>query len=294
MGFTPQQMRGQPGFIKHNFSYVTSSADGTKLAAAVKNGGIYTAKIRPNLSASNSTTAAQSFVVSRHLANLSGYGYRNTAFILSMAKKRNKLMMALSWRLGTTNLMLLNVSQSDTANYDVVITNGSGSVTSSLATVTVTILPAKATPIVVNGFIVGATILDGGCGYTNPPAIDFSGQGGDGATAYAQIDNGTVTNVVITSTGSGYRTDATAFALSPALSGFEHRPNSDQHAVSSRNPGRHQWIYCWGNCYRFGEWLHKQSHRFIQRCQRTWGRGILTDQQRVGDKHFHYPYGFGI
>ena len=114
-----------------------------------------------------------------------------------------------------TNLNLLNVIQGDAGNYAVVITNTVGSVTSSVAILNVNIRPAQATPIVVNGFIVGVTLTDGGCGYTNPPAIVFSGQGGTGATAYAQISNGSVTNIVITSTGSGYPANAVALFAPP-------------------------------------------------------------------------------
>ena len=115
----------------------------------------------------------------------------------------------------TTNLTLSSVSGADTASYDVVITNEAASATSSVVTVTVTIVPAQATPIVVNGFIVGVNLSNGGCGYTNPPTIIFSGQGGNGATGYAETSNGSVTNIVITSAGSGYPTDATVFIAPP-------------------------------------------------------------------------------
>jgi hypothetical protein len=77
-------------------------------------------------------------------------------------------------------------------------------VTSSVAALTVSYTPALATPIVVYGFVVGATLTESGCGYTNPPVIVFTGQGGAGAVGYAQISNGSVTNIVITSAGFGY------------------------------------------------------------------------------------------
>ena len=110
----------------------------------------------------------------------------------------------------TTNLTLINVSQGDSAIYDVVITNIAGSVTSSVATLFVTLVPAKVTPVIVNGFIVGATLIDGGCGYTNQPDLFFSGQGGIGATGYGEINGGSVTNVVITSAGFGYPSNTLA------------------------------------------------------------------------------------
>lgn len=64
---------------------------------------------------------------------------------------------------------------------------------------------ATASSQVVNGFVVGATIIDGGQGYTNAPRVNFVGGGGSGATATATIDaNGSVTAISIRNTGSGY------------------------------------------------------------------------------------------
>jgi len=63
---------------------------------------------------------------------------------------------------------------------------------------------AAATAQVVNGFVVGATITDPGCGYTNPPAVAILGGGGNGATATAVVSNGVVAGLVITSAGVGY------------------------------------------------------------------------------------------
>jgi hypothetical protein len=63
---------------------------------------------------------------------------------------------------------------------------------------------ATATAILDNGFVVGANIVDSGCGYTNPPQVLIQGGGGSGATATATISNGVVTAINITSAGSGY------------------------------------------------------------------------------------------
>ena len=64
---------------------------------------------------------------------------------------------------------------------------------------------ATATPQVVNGFVVGTTITDGGYAYTNNPSVTIVGGGGSGATATSQIDtNGSVTKITILSPGSGY------------------------------------------------------------------------------------------
>ncbi len=64
--------------------------------------------------------------------------------------------------------------------------------------------PAKATAVVVNGFVVGATLTSGGLGYTNTPAVTISGGGGTGATAVATMENGVVTRVTVQNPGSGY------------------------------------------------------------------------------------------
>ena len=64
---------------------------------------------------------------------------------------------------------------------------------------------ATATAIVVNGFVVGATITDGGSGYAKIPKVVISGGGGSGATAIASIDaNGAVTSIKLLTSGAGY------------------------------------------------------------------------------------------
>jgi hypothetical protein len=63
---------------------------------------------------------------------------------------------------------------------------------------------AVATAQVVNGFVVGATIVDGGSGYTNNPVVTISGGGGSGAKAVATQVNGIVTSIAIVNPGSGY------------------------------------------------------------------------------------------
>jgi hypothetical protein len=57
---------------------------------------------------------------------------------------------------------------------------------------------------VVNGFVVGASVTDGGSGYTNAPVVTISGGGGTGATARATVVNGAVTAITIQNPGSGY------------------------------------------------------------------------------------------
>ncbi len=74
---------------------------------------------------------------------------------------------------------------------------------------------ATATAVLYNGFVVGATITDAGCGYTNAPAITITGGGGTGATAYAEVSNGSVVNIVITDAGRDYTTVPSIRIASP-------------------------------------------------------------------------------
>ena len=63
---------------------------------------------------------------------------------------------------------------------------------------------ATATATLVSGFVVGATVTDPGCGYTNAPTVLVQGGGGSGATATAVVSNGVVVAVNITGAGYGY------------------------------------------------------------------------------------------
>ncbi len=62
---------------------------------------------------------------------------------------------------------------------------------------------ATATGTVVNGFVVGATLTDGGSCYTNAPTVRIIGDG-SGAQAVAVVSNGVVTAVNVLAAGSGY------------------------------------------------------------------------------------------
>ncbi len=73
-----------------------------------------------------------------------------------------------------------------------------------------------------NGFVVGATITDSGCDYTNTPFVLIQGGGGAGATATAVVSNGVVVNIIITDAGAGYTSTPTVhiappFGLSPQI-----------------------------------------------------------------------------
>jgi hypothetical protein len=63
---------------------------------------------------------------------------------------------------------------------------------------------ATAVATLVNGFVVGAEVTDGACGYTNVPLVRIIGGGGSNATATATISNGIVRAITITSAGCCY------------------------------------------------------------------------------------------
>jgi hypothetical protein len=63
---------------------------------------------------------------------------------------------------------------------------------------------AQATATLVNGFVVGVTLTDGGSGYAYPPRVSFVGSCVNAAGAYATISNGAVTAVTVTNAGYSY------------------------------------------------------------------------------------------
>ena len=74
---------------------------------------------------------------------------------------------------------------------------------------------ATATLQIINGFVVGTTITDGGSGYTTAPIITISGGGGTGARAVATVEGGVVTGITILNPGSGYTSTPTLAIASP-------------------------------------------------------------------------------
>jgi hypothetical protein len=73
---------------------------------------------------------------------------------------------------------------------------------------------ATANAVVVNGFVVGANLIDRGFGYTNTPTVRMIGGSGTGAQAVAVVTNGIVTAVKVVDAGSGY-TNAPVIVIAP-------------------------------------------------------------------------------
>jgi hypothetical protein len=110
---------------------------------------------------------------------------------------------------------------------------------------------AAATATVVNGFVVAATLTDGGCGYTNTPLVLIEGGGGSGATAVAIVTNGIVQEIMITDAGSGYTNPPTILVGSaPAIAAQPQSVTVNLHQSASFNvslanptPVAYQWSF---------------------------------------------------
>ena len=98
---------------------------------------------------------------------------------------------------------------------------GSGYETSPIITVEPPPFPpSKAIGVseIVNGFVIGVRLLDGGHGYRSPPAVIVSGGGGSGATAVATVSNGVLTGITVVNPGTGYTSAPIVRIASPPFS----------------------------------------------------------------------------
>ncbi len=74
---------------------------------------------------------------------------------------------------------------------------------------------ATATAQLFNGILVGVTITDSGCGYSNAPIVTIQGGGGSNATATASISGGRVSGIQINNGGCCYTNLPTVVIESP-------------------------------------------------------------------------------
>lgn len=108
-----------------------------------------------------------------------------------------------------------SVQPPDAGAYSVVVSNDDGAITSEVALLAVEgSLAARATAVVVNGFIVQANVTYAGFGYTNTPIVRIIGGGGSGAQAVAVVTNGLVASINIQNPGAGY-TDTPVVIIAP-------------------------------------------------------------------------------
>lgn len=74
---------------------------------------------------------------------------------------------------------------------------------------------STASATVINGFVVGITVNDGGEAYTTPPTVTITGDG-TGASATASVTNGAVSSISVDNPGSGYTTAMVTIEEPPA------------------------------------------------------------------------------
>ena len=74
---------------------------------------------------------------------------------------------------------------------------------------------ATATTQLVNSFVIGYVVTNGGEGYTTAPVVTINGDG-IGATATAEVTNGVVTAINVGDVGSGYTNATVSIAEPPA------------------------------------------------------------------------------
>lgn len=114
---------------------------------------------------------------------------------------------------GTTLVYSKALANSSVVNNSITVTDGTNSWSQSVGNPGA---GATATANTIGGFVIGATITNGGSGYTSEPTVTISGNG-TGAAATASLTNGVVTGITITSAGSGYTTGATITIAPPVI-----------------------------------------------------------------------------
>ncbi|MGH7969953.1 MAG: LamG-like jellyroll fold domain-containing protein, partial [Limisphaerales bacterium] len=74
---------------------------------------------------------------------------------------------------------------------------------------------ATAVATISGGSVAAISVLEPGCGYTNPPSVGIIGGGGSGAGAVAALNGGYVSSITVTNGGSGYTNTPLVLISSP-------------------------------------------------------------------------------
>ncbi|MDA7679797.1 hypothetical protein N8622_00905 [bacterium] len=90
---------------------------------------------------------------------------------------------------------------------------------------------------VINGFLVGLEVTDGGRGYGFAPRVKITGGGGSGATAVALVEDGKVFGLSITAAGSGYSSAPEIIIAPPKPEVMIVRGEEGVKVKASSNPG---------------------------------------------------------
>jgi hypothetical protein len=114
---------------------------------------------------------------------------------------------------GSTLTYTKTLSNSPIVGNSITVTDGTNSWSQSVGNPGV---GATATLSTVSGFVVGATITNGGSGYTSAPAVTITGNG-SGATATATLTGGVVSGIDIESAGRGYTGSPTISIAPPVI-----------------------------------------------------------------------------
>jgi hypothetical protein len=114
---------------------------------------------------------------------------------------------------GSTLTYTKTLSNTQVVENSITVTDGTNSWSQSVGNPGV---GATATLTTVSGFVVGATITNGGSGYTSAPPVTIAGNG-SGATATATLTGGVVSGIVINSAGSGYTGTPTVSIDQPVI-----------------------------------------------------------------------------
>lgn len=232
-------------------AYTLMASNG--LAAVTSTGAVLTVYSAPLIVAQPAGTTVglgSNFTVSVSAAGYPAIGYQWYLNQLAIAGATNPVYAVTA------------AQNANAGNYAVILTNTGGSVTSSIAAVTVeTYLPfitmeptnenevagspavfsvsatgsqldyqwykystnqAGAAPLVLDGFVLGSAVTNGGGGYDVIPNVQILGGGGSGATASAVVSNGVVVAIDITDTGSGYTSDPT-IQIDPPATGLANQ-----------------------------------------------------------------------
>lgn len=87
------------------------------------------------------------------------------------------------------------------------------------------------------GYISAVAIIQGGTGYTEVPAVTFTGGGGSSAAATATIANGAVTAITVTNNGSSYETAPTVYVNVPYRTIATTAVNTTAETITYNNHG---------------------------------------------------------
>jgi hypothetical protein len=100
---------------------------------------------------------------------------------------------------------------------------------------------ATAVPLVINGFVLAATMTSGGAGYLTIPLVQFVGGSGSGANGTAVVSNRMVTAINMGSAGSGYTTPPTIQIAAPTAISLTGQTNNILAllAVANTNAGNY-------------------------------------------------------